>query len=130
MRTPTQYLLSENVVVDIENVTGGREYTDEGIVDITSEVTFTVIYKNLRFGVEAHHIDDDHDMYRISIYDQSSEPNRYRRENDNEISCAFLDSTGGGTMGEVLSTGYEVVDNAIMDVLFGNNNIEPYIKPF
>ena len=125
-------LFKNNVIVEVENITGGYTWTDEGRVYITQECTFTIIYKNLRFGVEAYHLEYDHDMYRISVYDQSTEPNKYRREDDNEICCTFLDSTGGGTMGEVLSTGYEVVDNAIMGILFGNKElvIKSLIKPF
>ena len=137
MKTSTSHLLKGNVIAIMEDVTGGKAYTDEGIVDITSEVTFTVIYKNLRFGVEAHHVEDDHDMYSISVYDQTKESDRYRRENifdnpnnSNEICQCYLDSTGGGVYDEVISTGYEVVDNAIMAVLFGNESVEPYIKPF
>ena len=137
MQVPTQYLLKGNVIVNIENVTSGKEWTDEGIINITDEITFTVIYKNLRFGVEAHHVEEDADMYAIAIFDQSSEHNRYRREdyfdnpNDyNGIWYCYLDSTGGGAYDERISTGYEVVDDAIMAILFGNETIEPYIKPF
>lgn len=136
-QAPTQYLLSGNVVVNIENVTGGKASTDEGLVDIVTECTFTVIYKNLRFGVEAHWITDDHDQYGISVYDQSEEKNRYRREDSNEICYAYLDSTGGGVSDEgiyVAHDGVELdkVEDAIMSILFGNPElgIEAYIKPF
>ena len=136
-KIPTQYLLKGNLIVNIENVTGGKEWTDEGLIDITSEITFTVIYKNLRFGVEVHHVEEDADMYAIAIYDQTSEPNRYRREsyfdnpnNYNEICYCYLDSTGGTFYEDEISTGYEEVDDAIMAILFGNETIEPYIKPF
>lgn len=131
-RTSAQYLFKGNVIACMEDVTGGYAWTDEGRVSIISEVTFTVIYKNLRFGIEAHWVEDDHDMYSISIFDQSAEPNKYRREDSNEICHCFLDSTGGGTCDETISTGYEVVDNAICSILFGNKElgIEPYIKPF
>ena len=137
-RIPTQYLFKANVIADIEHVTGGCAWTDEGRVHITQECTFTVIYKNLRFGVEAHHVDDDHDMYSISIYNQSEERNRYRREDDNEICHCYMDSTGGGCADEEISiidyngTRYEEVENAILGTLFGREDlgIEGLIKPF
>ena len=140
-----QLLLDGNTIVNIENVTGGKTLTDEGLVNITTECTFTVIYKNLRFGVEARHVEDDHDIYSISIYDQTSEKNRYRRENffdnpndSNEIGHAYLDSAGGATYDEEISITdqnfkhIEPVENAIMSVLFGDKKqkIEPLIIPF
>ena len=136
-KIPIQYLLKGNVIVNIENVTSGKEWTDEGLIDITSEVTFTVIYKNLRFGIEVHHVEEDADMYAMAIFDQTSEHNRYRREdyfdnpNDyNEICYCYLDSVGGTYDDGEFYTGYEEVDDAIMAILFGNETIEPYIKPF
>lgn len=143
-RIPTQYLFKGNVIVDVENVTGGYTWTDEGRVYITQECTFTVLYKNLRFGVEVHHVEDDHDMYAISVFDQSEERNRYRRENifdnpndSNEICYCHLDSSGGGMSDDTLSVirdgiQYEQVENAILSYLFGNKelNIEPCIKEF
>lgn len=136
-RIPTQYLFKANVIANIENVTGGYIWTDEGRIYITQECTFTVIYKNLRFGVEAHHVDDDHDMYSISIYNQSAERNRYRREDDNEICHCYMDSTGGCADEEISiidynGTRYEEVENAILGTLFGREDlgIEGLIKPF
>lgn len=144
-KIPTQYLFEGNVITDIENVTGGYIWTDEGRIFITEECTFTVIYKNLRFGVEAHHVDDGHDMYSVSVYDQTKESDRYRRENifdnpnnSNEICQCYLDSTGGGVYDEEISiidcngTRYEKVENAIMGTLFGREDlgIEGLIKPF
>ena len=137
----TQLLLDGNTIVDIEHVTGGKASTDEGLVNIVTECTFTVIYKNLRFGIEARHVEDDHDIYSISIYDQSAEKNRYRRENffdSNKIGHAYLDSTGGATCDEEISitdqnfNHIEPVENAIMSVLFGDKEqkIEPLIIPF
>ena len=124
--------LTSDTSINVENVTEDYIQTDEGRIKITQECTFMIYHKNLRFGIEAHHIDDDHDMYSIRIFNQSAEKDRYRREDDNEICCAFLDSTGGGTMGEVISTDIVAVDNAIMDILFGNQRlgINPLIKPF
>ena len=124
--------LTSDTGINIENVTEGYIQTDEGRIKITQECTFMVYHKNLCFGVEAYHIDDDHDIYSIRVFNQSAEKDRYRREDDNEICCAFLDSTGGGTMGEVISTDLVVVDKAIMDALFGREdlNLKPLIKPF
>lgn len=134
---PIQYSFKGNVIVDVENVTGGYTWTDEGRVFITQECTFTVLYRNLRFGVEVHHVEDDHDMYAISIFDQSEERNRYRREDNNEICYCHMDSSGGGMSDDTLSVvregiQYEQVENAILSYLFGNKelNIEPCIKEF
>jgi hypothetical protein len=132
MQTPTQHLFKGNVITVIENVTGGYIWTDEGRVHITQECTFTVIQKNLRFGVEVHHVEDDHDMYAISVYDQSSPHDRYRREDDNEICYCYMDSTGGSSADEILDIGNPDVEDAIMGTLFGREDlgILPLIKAF
>ena len=131
--------LTTNTSIDVENVTKGYINTDEGKIEITQECTFMVYHKNLRFGVEVSHVDEDHDMYSIKVFNQSAEKDSYRREdvfdnpnNSNEICHCYLDSTGGGVFDEMVSTGIDEVDNAIMDTLFGRKdlNLEPLIIAF
>ena len=131
--------LTANTSIDVENVTEGYIHTDEGRIKITQECTFMVYHKNLRFGIEVSHVDEDHDTYSIKVFNQSAEKDRYRREdifdnpnNSNEICHCYLDSTGGGVYDEMISTGIDEVDTAIMDTLFGREdlNLKPLITAF
>ena len=72
--------LTANTSIDVENVTKGYIHTDEGRIKITQECTFMVYHKNLRFGIEVSHVDEDHDTYSIKVFNQSAEKDRYRRE--------------------------------------------------
>ena len=123
-----QYVLKHNAIANINSITGGYVCTDEGRVYIIQECTFTVLYKTHEYRVEASHVDDDHDMYSISVYNNKT---------GGELSHAYLDSTGGGSSDEFLcifngTNRLVEVEDAILDVLFGNKElcVEPLIKAF
>ena len=135
-QAPTQYLLSGNVIVNIESVTGGKVSTDEGIIPITKEVQMKVINGDKIYWVECYYLGDpdcdyNSDTYTIRVYN-NYEGLKNSTDNKYEIAGMCIYSDGSSICDEGLYLEDTKVEDAIMSILFGNPElgIEAYIKPF
>lgn len=119
------YLIGTEIY--IENITKTKlsneldEYEEENAnITIISECTFTIKKGNKKLVVEAHHIEDDSDMYGINVWDISKEDTR-EWDASNHIGDSVYDSCGCCTFGEELyADGFEDI---ILDILFGKDGI-------
>ena len=119
------YLIETEIY--IENITEAKlgdelDTCEEEDIDtlIISECTFTVKKGDTKLAVEAHHIEDDSDMYGINVWDISKEDTR-EWDASNHIGDSIYDSCGCCTAGEELyADGFEDI---ILDILFGEDGI-------
>lgn len=135
-KTPTQYLFEGNVVVDVEHVTGGYIQADEGRVYITEEVQMKITHGNRTYWTECYYLGDDDcdynsDTYAIRVYN-NHEGLKNHIDTKYEIAEMYIFSDGSSICDEGLYLEDKVVEDAIMDTLFGNKSlgIESLIKPF
>ena len=135
-KIPTQYLFEGNVIADIEHVTGGYIWTDEGRIFITDEVQMKIIHGNETYWVECYYTGDyegdyNSDTYAIRVYD-THESFKNHKDNEHEIAEMYVFSDGSSITDEGLYLKDTKVENAIMGTLFGREDlgIEGLIKPF
>ena len=93
---------------------------------ITDEGNFTVVHDDKCYYVSFYAVDpeEEGDMMCVRVFRGYYPP----LTNENLLSEAYLDSTGGSIDGERIDTGVEEVDNIIMDFLFGGDC--PIVIPF
>ena len=111
----------ENVIRNtLKSETGGEIDSDELV---TSECTFTVSKNGKKFAVETYHVQDDHDQYCVSIYDNTSDETR---DTMTRIDTTYYDSCGGTTEDgirviDLCGERLEDIEAVILTVLFGYN---------
>ena len=109
------HVVIENVIRNTLRSETGGEIADDEL--ITSECTFTVSKDGKKYAVEAYHIVDDHDMYCISVYDNTTDE---ARDTATRIETTYFDSCGGTT--EDLNVDNDSkIEAVILTVLFGYN---------
>ena len=108
------HVVIENVIRNTLRSETGGEIADDEL--ITSECTFTVSKDGEKYAVETYHVLDDHDMYCVSVYDNTTDETR---DTMTRIETTYFDSCGGTTEG--LNVGDSKIEAVILTVLFGYN---------
>ena len=101
----------KSTVISNEKIEKAKIDIDGELIEIVDELSFDISYGDRKYYVSAYLIDSDSDNYSIRVYDKSVEGHT------DEICNAYMDSCGG-SCGEIISTGFKAVDNAILDYLY------------
>lgn len=96
---------------------------DERVID---DCKFSVSDDAYKFTVEAYHIQDDHDMYCVSVYDTTDDNSC---DTFNRVCTSYYDSCGGCEASEgirihdIKGNKREDFEDVILDILFGTNGL-------
>lgn len=117
---------NKEIAIDILEISHTTVELEEGTKEVTDEVKLKVCTKEKPYYVECYALDvEESDSYVIRVYDNEKGFTSNSFEYEHEIAMSDVDSHGG--VYDDLRLEDKEVEQAIMDVLFGDKGI---IIPF